>query len=116
METVLTKSSTEAARFIRRGGIVAFPTETVYGLGANVFDEKAVARIFEAKARPADNPLIAHVGSLDQISLLASEITPAARKFIEAFFPSPLTLVLPRAELYLISAERALKAPGKTPR
>ena len=98
MQTVLTKSPAEAAEFIRRGGIVAFPTETVYGLGANVFDEKAVARIFEAKMRPADNPLIAHVGNLAQIKLLAKEITQSARKFIEAFFPAPLTLVLPKAE------------------
>ncbi len=98
MKTILTKSPTKAAEFIRRGGIVAFPTETVYGLGANVFDEKAVAKIFEAKMRPADNPLIAHVGNLEQIKLLAREITPNAQKFIEAFFPAPLTLVLPKSE------------------
>ncbi len=98
MQTVLTKSPIEAAAFIRRGRLVAFPTETVYGLGANVFDAEAVARIFEAKMRPADNPLIAHVGSIEQIKLLAKEITPTAAKFIEAFFPAPLTLVLPKAE------------------
>ena len=98
MQTVLTKSPAEAAEFIRRGLLVAFPTETVYGLGANVFDAEAVARIFEAKMRPADNPLIAHVGSFEQIRLLAREITPSAAKFIEAFFPAPLTLVLPKAE------------------
>lgn len=98
MKTILTKSPTKAAEFIRRGGIVAFPTETVYGLGANVFDEKAVAKIFEAKMRPADNPLIAHVGNLEQIKLLAREITTNAQKFIEAFFPAPLTLVLPKSE------------------
>ncbi|MBA2495012.1 MAG: Sua5/YciO/YrdC/YwlC family protein, partial [Acidobacteria bacterium] len=57
MKTILTKSPIEAAEFIRRGGIVAFPTETVYGLGANVFDESAIAKIFEAKKRPNDNPL-----------------------------------------------------------
>ena len=70
MKTILTTSPAEAAAFIRRGGIVAFPTETVYGLGANVFDERAIAKIFTAKRRPNDNPLIAHVGSLEQIKLL----------------------------------------------
>jgi L-threonylcarbamoyladenylate synthase len=97
MKTLLTKSPATAAGFVRRGALAAFPTETVYGLGANIFDEKAVEKIFVAKGRPSDNPLIAHVGSLDQIKLLAAEITPAARQFIEAFFPSPLTLVLPKA-------------------
>ncbi|MDQ3180398.1 MAG: L-threonylcarbamoyladenylate synthase, partial [Acidobacteriota bacterium] len=66
--------------------------------GADVFDEKAIAKIFEAKRRPDDNPLIAHVGSLEQIKILTSEITESAKKFIEAFFPAPLTLVLPKAE------------------
>jgi len=98
MKTVLTESPIEAAEYIKRGGIVAFPTETVYGLGANVFDENAIAKIFEAKQRPNDNPLIAHVGSVAQINLLVKEITPNAQKFIEAFFPAPLTLVLPKAE------------------
>lgn len=98
MKTVLTPSPTEAAEFIKRGGIVAFPTETVYGLGADVFDAKAIAKIFEAKQRPNDNPLIAHVESIGQIKSLVSEITPIAKKFIETFFPAPLTLVLPKAE------------------
>jgi len=98
METILTTSPKKAAEFIRNGGIVAFPTETVYGLGANVFDEKAVTKIFEAKQRPNDNPLIAHVGTLEQIKLLTDEITPNAQKFIEAFFPAALTLVLPKSE------------------
>jgi len=97
MKTILTTSPAEAADFIRRGGIVAFPTETVYGLGANVFDGRAIAKVFTAKRRPNDNPLIAHVGSVEQIKLLVSEITPTAQKFIEAFFPAPLTLVLPKA-------------------
>ena len=97
MKTILTTSPAEAADFIRRGGIVAFPTETVYGLGANVFDGRAIAKVFAAKRRPNDNPLIAHVGSVEQIKHLVSEITPNAQKFIEAFFPAPLTLVLLKA-------------------
>ncbi|MGI8542311.1 MAG: L-threonylcarbamoyladenylate synthase [Aridibacter sp.] len=98
LKTHLTKSPTKAAEFIENGGIVAFPTETVYGLGANVFDETAIEKIFEAKQRPNDNPLIAHVGNFEQIKLLVSEITPNAQKFIEAFFPAPLTLVLPKVK------------------
>ena len=90
MKTVLTRSAIEAAAFIKRGGVVAFPTETVYGLGADLFDEKAIEKIFAAKNRPADNPLIAHVGAIDQIHSLASKISPSAGKLIEAFFPGPL--------------------------
>ncbi len=112
MITLLTKLPVEAAEFIKRGGIVAFPTETVYGLGANVFDEKAVAKIFEAKRRPADNPLIAHVGSLEQIAALTSRITPSAQKFIEAFFPAPLTLVLPKSEKVPLIATANLETIG----
>ena len=112
MKTFLTKSPTEAAEFIRRGGIVAFPTETVYGLGANVFDETAIAKIFAAKRRPDDNPLIAHVGNLEQIKLLVSEITPNAQKFIKAFFPAPLTLVLPKSEKVPLIATANLDTIG----
>lgn len=112
METILTTSPIEAAEFIKKGGIVAFPTETVYGLGANVFDEKAVAKIFEAKMRPNDNPLIAHVGNLEQIKLLAAEISETAQKFIEAFFPSPLTLVLPKTKKVPLVATANLETIG----
>ncbi len=112
MKTNLTKSPIEAAEFIKRGGIVAFPTETVYGLGANVFDETAIAKIFEAKQRPNDNPLIAHVGNLEQIESLVKEITPDAQKFIEAFFPAPLTLVLPKAEKVPLIATAGLETIG----
>jgi L-threonylcarbamoyladenylate synthase len=97
MKTVLTESAIEAAEIIKRGGTVAFPTETVYGLGANVFDARAIAKIFEAKQRPNDNPLIAHVGRIEDIDLLVSEITESAKKFIEAFFPAALTVVLPKS-------------------
>lgn len=98
METVLTTSPAEAAEFIKRGGIVAFPTETVYGLGANIFDEKAIKRIFAAKLRPADNPLIAHIGEMARIESITSAVPPAARVFIDTFFPGPLTVVLPKSE------------------
>lgn len=98
MKTLLTTDPNAAAELIGQGGIVAFPTETVYGLGANVFDVRAIARVFEAKQRPQDNPLIAHIGSLDQIELLAEDIPDFARVLIDAFFPGPLTLVLTKAD------------------
>ena len=112
MKTILTTSPAEAAEFIRRGGTVAFPTETVYGLGANVFDEQAIEKVFIAKRRPNDNPLIAHVGSIEQIKLLVAEITPNAQKFIKAFFPAPLTLVLPKAQRVPFSATANLETVG----
>ena len=112
MRTVLTESPTEAADFIKHGGIVAFPTETVYGLGANVFDERAIGKIFEAKRRPNDNPLIAHVSDLGQINLLVSEITENAAKFIHAFFPAPLTLVLPKSKRVPLIATANLETVG----
>lgn len=87
-----------AAGVLRAGGIVAFPTETVYGLGGNGLDEAAVARIFKAKGRPADNPLILHIATLEELGLLVREIPPAAQKLSRAFWPGPLTLVLPRSE------------------
>lgn len=96
MQTILTDNTDLAAAFIRQGEAVAFPTETVYGLGANVFDEAAIQKIFQAKGRPADNPLIAHIGKLDELSLLTNHLPPAAEHFIERFFPGPLTLVLPK--------------------
>lgn len=97
MNTVLTKSVSEAARFIKSGGIVAFPTETVYGLGADVFDAEAVAKIFKAKRRPGDNPLIAHVGELEQIDGLVECIPDMPEKLMNKFFPGPLTLVLKKS-------------------
>ena len=84
MQTVFTTDPVEAAEFITNGGIVAFPTETVYGLGANVFDAAAVAKVFEAKRRPADNPLIVHVARAKQIDQLASEVPRAARILINS--------------------------------
>ena len=112
MKTVLTTSPAEAAGFIKRGGFVAFPTETVYGLGANVFDENAIARIFEAKGRPSDNPLIAHVGALEDINSLVAEVTDSARKFIDAFFPAPLTVVLPKSARIPLIATANLETIG----
>src|SRR5512145_747521 len=87
-----------AGELIARGGIVALPTETVYGLGADAFDERAVARVFEAKARPSFDPLIVHIASLAQAESVASEIGPKAPALAEALWPGPLTLVLPKRD------------------
>ena len=84
-----------AAKLIKAGELVAIPTETVYGLGANGLDEKAVAKIFEAKGRPQDNPLILHVAEAGDIERFCHSIPEAAYRLAEAFWPGPLTMVLP---------------------
>ncbi len=86
-----------AAELLRAGQLVAFPTETVYGLGADAFNPEAVGAIFAAKGRPADNPLIVHVASTDELTDVVRELSPLARLLIEKFMPGPLTLVLPRS-------------------
>lgn len=89
-----------AAEIIRAGGLVAFPTETVYGLGADAFNPRAIARIFEVKNRPTFDPLIVHIADLAAPDRLVASVTPWARRLIEQFWPGPLTLVLPkRAEV-----------------
>ncbi|MBQ8088157.1 MAG: threonylcarbamoyl-AMP synthase [Clostridia bacterium] len=88
----------QAAEYIRSGELVAFPTETVYGLGANALDGNAVLRIFEAKGRPGDNPLIAHIATIDQLDdLIFAEPSPAAKAMMEAFWPGPLTMIFPKS-------------------
>ncbi|MET7018978.1 L-threonylcarbamoyladenylate synthase [Bacillus mycoides] len=86
----------EAARLLRENEAVAFPTETVYGLGANAMDDEAIAKIFEAKGRPSDNPLIVHIGTKSQLDGIVREIPPVAEKLMEHFWPGPLTIILPR--------------------
>jgi L-threonylcarbamoyladenylate synthase len=87
----------QAADVLRAGGLVAFPTETVYGLGANALDAAAVARIFVAKGRPANNPLIVHVAERSAARVLVAAWPLAAERLAERFWPGPLTLVLPRS-------------------
>lgn len=84
-----------AAHIIRKGGLVAIPTETVYGLGANGLDEKAVLKIFEAKGRPQDNPLILHVAEPEEMERFCHDIPASAYTLAEKFWPGPLTMVLP---------------------
>jgi L-threonylcarbamoyladenylate synthase len=88
-----------AAEILRAGGLVALPTETVYGLGANALDAAAVARIFEAKQRPAWDPIIVHIADVAMLEGLVEEVPTAARRLMEAFWPGPLTLLLPRSAL-----------------
>ncbi len=112
MNTLLTTDPNEAAALIQSGEVVAFPTETVYGLGANIFDERAVAKIFEAKQRPDDNPLIAHVSDIGQIDQLSSDVTESARTLINTFFPGPLTVVVRKAEKVPLLATAGLETIG----
>lgn len=86
----------EAAQIIFDGGLVAFPTETVYGLGANALDSEAVAKIFSAKGRPSDNPLIVHIARASNIGELTPVLTPEIVRIIDNFWPGPLTIVLPK--------------------
>ena len=86
----------EGARRIQAGELVAFPTETVYGLGADASSDAAVARIFEAKGRPANHPLIVHVADAKQVADYASSVPPFAARLMQAFWPGPLTVILPR--------------------
>lgn len=88
----------EAAAILKKGGTVAFPTETVYGLGANALDQEAVAKIFEAKGRPSDNPLIVHIADFNDIEPLVKKIPSVARKLAEQFWPGPLTLIFPKSD------------------
>lgn len=99
MKTTVTNNPKIAAAFIMAGDIAAFPTETVYGLGADAYNEKAVKKIFKAKGRPVDNPLIVHIANKKDINVLAQEITPSAKKIISKFFPGPVTVILKKNEI-----------------
>ena len=99
MDTLITDDPLQAADILREGGLVAFPTETVYGLGAEVFNQDAIAGIYRAKGRPDDNPLIVHIADLEQVSLLSEKVTDSARLIMEMLFPGPITVILPRHSL-----------------
>ena len=92
------KAVQRAAELLRAGEVVALPTETVYGLAANALDEKAVAKIFQIKGRPAHNPIIVHIAGNEMAQACVTKWPALAEKFSKAFWPGPLTLVLPRAE------------------
>ena len=88
----------DAAEHLMNGEVIGFPTETVYGLGCDAGNGEAVRKVFEAKGRPADNPLICHIGDKEQIKNIVSEITPLAQKLIDSFMPGPITLVMKKSD------------------
>ena len=96
IEKATNESIARAALIIKNGGLVAFPTETVYGLGANGLDGEAASRIYTAKGRPSDNPLILHIAKKDMVYELAEIVYPEAEKLMDAFWPGALTLIFPR--------------------
>ena len=89
----------EPAQAIKQGNLVLFPTETVYGIGANALDEKAVKKIYEAKGRASDNPLIAHISNLEMLKKLVTEIGKTEKKLIEKFWPGPLTIIFNKSNI-----------------
>src|SRR3954462_6899231 len=92
------ESITRAAAILRSGGTVAFPTETVYGLGANALDAAAVGKVFAAKGRPATNPLIVHIADAKDALPLNADWPPTAAKLADAFWPGPLTIVVRKSD------------------
>ncbi len=88
----------EAARVIRSGGLAAFPTETVYGLGGNALDPEAARRIYAAKGRPSDNPLIVHIAEREELPPLVRTVPPAAVRLMENYWPGPMTLIFPKSD------------------
>ncbi|MDY2936831.1 MAG: L-threonylcarbamoyladenylate synthase [Fusicatenibacter sp.] len=88
----------KAGKMLLEGQLVAFPTETVYGLGGNALDAEASRRIYAAKGRPSDNPLIVHIGRMEDLERIAKEIPPAARALADAFWPGPLTMIFPKTD------------------
>jgi len=102
----------EAGAVIRGGGLVAFPTETVYGLGANALDADAVKKIFEAKGRPQDNPLIVHISNFDELPALVTEIPEIARKLMDKFWPGPMTIIFRKAGIIPYETSAGLESVG----
>lgn len=89
----------QASKILKEGGLVAFPTETVYGLGADALDETASAKVYAAKGRPSDNPLIVHIADMGALDVLALEVTEDAKKLAEKFWPGPLTMIMKKKDI-----------------
>jgi len=98
----------KAAEILKNGGLVAIPTETVYGLAASAFDETAVQNIFKAKGRPNDNPLIVHIAEFSELNSIVKEIPPVCKKCMDAFWPGPFTAVLPKKDIIPVSVSGGL--------
>lgn len=103
METKILKTDDNsiavAGEILRNGGLVSFPTETVYGLGANALNPESVRKIYEAKGRPSDNPLIVHISETSELDALVSDVNDTARALIDAFMPGPFTIILRKSEI-----------------
>ena len=113
MTAAMPESIAQAAAIIRAGGIVGFPTETVYGLGANALNADAVKTIFAAKGRPGDNPLIVHGSRAEEIPpLIRGDIPPAARRLMDAYWPGPMTLIFPKSDLIPDAVSAGLDTVG----
>lgn len=112
MNTKLLDNVESAAEILRAGGLVAFPTETVFGLGADARNSDAIQRIFKAKGRPADNPLIVHVADIQQWPMVARELTNVGHRVLESFAPGPVTVVLPKSVSICDSATAGLDSVG----
>ena len=102
----------EGAELIRLGEVVAFPTETVYGLGGNALDPSAIAKIYKAKGRPSDNPLIVHVSCVEDIYPLVSEFSETNLRLVQEFMPGAITLLFPKSDLVPIEVTAGLKTVG----
>ena len=89
----------QAGDFLKEGGLVAFPTETVYGLGADALNKTASTKIYAAKGRPSDNPLIAHIANEEMLKPLVKEIPEVAKKLMDAFWPGPMTLIFNKSDI-----------------
>lgn len=115
MDTLIisdTSRLNQAASIIQSGGLVAVPTETVYGLAANALDGKAVSSIFKAKGRPSDNPLIVHISSLDMLDSLVKSISPKAKLLMDTFWPGPLTLIFEASDIIPEEVRAGLSTVG----
>lgn len=116
MKTKILESTKEniafAARVIKEGGLVAFPTETVYGLGADALNEEAVKKIYRAKGRPSDNPMICHISSIDDMSFLADDVNAKAEKLMRLFSPGPITVIVRKSEAVPLVTSGGLDTVG----
>ena len=99
MTKIINEYSNEAANVIKEGGLVVFPTETVYGIGASALDEAAVEKVYTAKGRPSDNPLIVHVSSIDMLKSIVEDIGDIEKSLIDSFWPGPLTIIFKKKDI-----------------
>lgn len=99
LEQIDQEAIQEAGKILQEGGLVAFPTETVYGLGGNALDENAASKIYQAKGRPSDNPLIVHIADMKDLDKIVTEVPKKARMLAEAYWPGPLTMIFPKSKL-----------------